>query len=146
MSIIEQLNEVVIPEEKFDGVLDATNAWDIYQQFSDDVIILDIRTNEEKSFVGFIPDSIHIAWANGTAFTKNPRFIREVEQKVDKKQFLFLICRSGNRSSLAASALKTAGFEHVYNIKHGFEGELNNVQQRNQINGWKFAKLPWIQN
>lgn len=43
-----------------------------------------------------------------------------------------MLCRSGNRSAQAAEAAFNAGFEHIYNVLEGFEGDLNEQQQRNQ--------------
>jgi rhodanese-related sulfurtransferase len=56
-----------------------------------------------------------------------------------------LICRSGNRSQEAGEELKRAGFTRVYNVKHGFEGELNDQHRRNSLAGWRFEGLPWEQ-
>ena len=56
-----------------------------------------------------------------------------------------LICRSGNRSEEAAKTLEAAGFSRVYNIRHGFEGELDDSHHRNSINGWRHEGLPWEQ-
>ena len=33
-----------------------------------------------------MPGSVHVAWATGTALTRNPRFARELEAKVGKHQ------------------------------------------------------------
>jgi rhodanese-related sulfurtransferase len=138
-------------EDSFDGSLNPVQAWNMISQYNGEngakeVFLVDVRTNEERVFTGYVPDSVHVAWATGTAFTRNPRFVREVEAKTGKDNILILVCRSGNRSRLAATALKTAGFEHVYQVSEGFEGDLNEAQQRNSTGGWKYHRLPWIQN
>jgi rhodanese-related sulfurtransferase len=56
-----------------------------------------------------------------------------------------LICRSGNRSVDAGHALEGAGFTQVYNVLHGFEGELDDNHHRGAMNGWRFEGLPWEQ-
>jgi rhodanese-related sulfurtransferase len=56
-----------------------------------------------------------------------------------------LICRSGNRSVDAGNALEAAGFTSVFNVLHGFEGELDDVHHRGSMNGWRFEGLPWEQ-
>jgi rhodanese-related sulfurtransferase len=56
-----------------------------------------------------------------------------------------LICRSGNRSQEAGEALEHAGFTQVYNVAHGFEGELDDAHRRNSLNGWRHDGLPWEQ-
>jgi rhodanese-related sulfurtransferase len=56
-----------------------------------------------------------------------------------------LICRSGNRSQEAGEELERAGFSRVYNVQHGFEGELDERHHRNARAGWRFDGLPWEQ-
>jgi rhodanese-related sulfurtransferase len=58
---------------------------------------------------------------------------------------IVLICRSGNRSMDAGAALEEAGFTKVYNVLHGFEGDLDENHHRNSSNGWRFDELPWEQ-
>ncbi|AOA58377.1 rhodanese-like domain-containing protein [Acinetobacter larvae] len=127
----------------FSGSLSPIDAWALVQR--GDAVLIDVRTNEERKFVGYIEESIHVAWATGTAFNRNPRFLKELEHKVSKQQVVLLLCRSGKRSALAAEAAFKAGFEQVYNVLEGFEGELDAKQQRNQYNGWKARHLPWQQ-
>lgn len=131
-------------ELEFTGSLTPQDAWQLFQ--SGLAVIVDVRTNEERKFVGYIPETTHIAWATGTSFNRNPRFLKELENKVGKDQTILLLCRSGNRSAQAASAAYQAGFEQVYNILEGFEGDLNQQQQRNQSNGWRIRQLPWQQD
>jgi rhodanese-related sulfurtransferase len=59
---------------------------------------------------------------------------------------VLLLCRSGNRSALAAEAAAKAGFTQVFNVLEGFEGELDAAQRRGASNGWRFHGLPWIQD
>lgn len=128
----------------FTGSLSPKQAWKLVE--SADVVLVDVRTNEERKFVGYISESVHIAWATGTAFNRNPRFLKELENKVGKDKTILLLCRSGKRSALAAEAAFNAGFQNIYNILEGFEGDLNKNNQRNQINGWKTHQLPWVQD
>lgn len=128
----------------YSGDLDSKTAWQLVQdQYA---LLVDVRSNEERKFVGYIEHSFHVPWAQGTSLTRNPRFIKDLEKVADKEQILIFICRSGQRSALAASAAIDAGFKQVYNIIDGFEGRLNTVSQRNQVNGWKYLNLPWIQD
>lgn len=109
--------------------------------------LVDVRSGEELKFVGQVPGSVHVAWATGTSLTRNPRFVRELEAKVGgKEQPLLLLCRSGKRSALAAEAAAKAGFAEVYNVLGGFEGDLDEHQQRGHFNGWRFHALPWSQD
>jgi rhodanese-related sulfurtransferase len=76
-------------------------AWELVQ--AEQALLIDVRTNEERKFVGYMPDSLHFAWMTGTSLNRNPRFVREVEAKVrDKNAVLLLLCRSGKRSAAAS--------------------------------------------
>jgi rhodanese-related sulfurtransferase len=145
--IIQKVTQHAQAETGFDGVITPEVANTIIEQYQDsaEVFLVDVRTNEERVFTGYVPHSVHVAWATGTSFTRNPRFVRELESKTGKDKIVLLLCRSGNRSRQAAVAAKAAGFNHVFNIAEGFEGDLAENGQRNTTNGWKYHKLPWIQ-
>lgn len=126
------------------GVPPAT-AWELFS--ARDVLLVDVRTGEERKFVGHVPDSLHVPWATGTALTRNPRFVRELESKIGGKDTpVLLLCRSGKRSALAAEAAAKAGLGNVFNVLEGFEGELDERQQRGKADGWRFHGLPWVQD
>ena len=38
-----------------------------------------------------------------------------------------------------------SGFNFIYNIDEGFEGDLNEKHQRSTKGGWRFYGLPWEQ-
>lgn len=126
------------------GSVTPQQAWALHQ--SGAAVIVDVRTAEERRFVGHVPDTLHVAWATGTSFTRNPRFVRELEAKTGKDAVLVLLCRSGNRSAQAAEAAAKAGFTHVFNVSEGFEGDRNEAGQRGTQNGWRFHGLPWVQD
>lgn len=109
-------------------------------------VLVDVRTAEERKFVGHVPGSQHVAWASGTSMTRNPRFVRELETKVGKDATVLLLCRSGKRSVLAAEAAAKAGFTNVFNILEGFEGEIDDQKHRGGSDGWRLQGLPWIQD
>ncbi len=109
-------------------------------------VLVDVRTAEERKFVGHVPGSQHVAWASGTSMTRNPRFVRELETKVGKDATVLLLCRSGKRSVLAAEAAAKAGFTNVFNILEGFEGEIDDQKHRGSSDGWRLQGLPWIQD
>lgn len=108
--------------------------------------LIDVRSAEERKFVGHVPGSTHVAWATGTSLTRNPRFVRELEAKLKKDEVGLLLCRSGKRSALAAEAAAKAGFAQVFNVLEGFEGELDAQQHRGRADGWRFHGLPWVQD
>jgi len=74
-------------------------------------------------------------------------FVGEVQRLAghSKQRAVVLICRSGNRSLDAGQALESAGFTVVYNVLHGFEGELDEKHHRSASNGWRHDELPWQQ-
>ena len=119
-------------------------AWALLE--AGEAVLVDVRTSEERKFVGHIPGSLHVAWASGTAMTRNPRFVRELEAKTGKDATILLLCRSGKRSDLAADAAAKAGFTQVFNVLEGFEGEISEQKQRGGDGGWRSHRLPWIQD
>lgn len=123
-------------------------AWELVQ--SGAAVLVDVRSGEERKFVGHVPQSVHVAWATGTALTRNPRFVRELEARLakdgGKEAVALLLCRSGKRSALAAEAAAKAGFTHVFNVLEGFEGEIDERQHRGGCDGWRFHGLPWVQD
>jgi len=126
------------------GGVTPPQAWALLQQGQ--AVLVDVRSAEERKFVGQVPGSVHVAWATGTALTRNPRFTRELEAKVGKTEVVLLLCRSGKRSALAGEAAAKAGFTSVFNVLEGFEGELDARQQRGHADGWRFHALPWTQD
>ncbi len=126
------------------GSVPPADAWALLQAGA--VVLVDVRSAEERKFVGLVPGSLHVAWATGTALTRNPRFTRELEAKVGKHTPVLLLCRSGKRSALAAEAAAKAGFTQVFNVAEGFEGELDAGQHRGTQDGWRFRGLPWTQD
>lgn len=126
------------------GGVTPPQAWQLFSR--GEALLIDVRSNEERKFVGHVPDSLHVAWATGTSLTRNPRFAREIETRFKKDQVLLLLCRSGKRSAEAARALAKVGFTSVFNVLEGFEGDLDDEQQRGRANGWRFHRLPWVQD
>ncbi len=119
-------------------------AWELFS--SGQAQLVDVRSGEERKFVGHVPGSVHVAWATGTSLTRNPRFVRELEAKFAKDAVLLLLCRSGKRSELAAEAATKAGFKHAFNVLEGFEGDRDADQRRGTVDGWRFHGLPWLQD
>jgi rhodanese-related sulfurtransferase len=128
----------------YPGNLTPQEAWELLSAHS--AVLIDVRTAEERQFVGRIPDSIHVPWLVGTSLQRNPRFVREVEAKVRREDVVLLLCRSGSRSAAAAAALTEARFRNAFNILEGFEGNLDAAQQRGSHDGWRYHRLPWVQD
>ena len=126
------------------GGVPAKLAWALVS--AGQAVLVDVRTTEERKFVGHVPGSLHVSWASGTAMTRNPRFVRELEAKTGKQATVLLLCRSGKRSDLAADAAARAGFSRVVNVLEGFEGEIDEHRHRGGLGGWRSHGLPWVQD
>jgi rhodanese-related sulfurtransferase len=96
-------------------------------------------------FVGHPKGSILIPWVDGLEWDINPHFISRVRKAASANRPVVLICRSGHRSVDAGIALEKAGIPEVYNVLHGFEGDLDDSHHRNSCSGWRFDGLPWAQ-
>ncbi len=83
--------------------------------------IIDVRTPYEFK-QGYIKGALNI-----NLFDRN--FIKKFEN-YDKKEPIFLYCRSGNRTSPAAKKLLNAGFLQVYDLDRGI---LNWERNKNPI-------------
>ena len=126
--------------------LNPRQAWDLLQQ-NTDAVLVDVRTKIEHAFVGHPVGAIHVAWKEAPDWQLNSAFVAEVEKRVpNKKAPVLLLCRSGQRSLEAATALEQAGFERLINIVDGFEGPLDQQQHRGQLGGWRYEGLPWAQS
>lgn len=113
-----------------------------------DALFVDCRSEMEYLFVGHPVGALHVAWNDGLDWDINPHFVGQVKKLAGTNHNtrpILLICRSGNRSQEAGAALERAGFTQVYNVLHGFEGELDDRHQRGTVTGWRRDGLPWEQ-
>ena len=120
------------------GDLSPRDAWHLIEQ--GEALLIDVRTIEERESVGYVPGSIHVAWAIGNPMVSNPRFVRELDSKAGKLDVVLFLCRSGKRSVAAAETVSRLGFKNVFNITEGFEGDVN------LKNGWVNSNLPWVKD
>ena len=128
----------------FAGEVTPQAAWSLQQ--SKAALIVDVRSAEERLFVGHVPDTLHIVWASGTSLNRNPRFLRELEAKIGKDTAILFLCRSAKRSALAAEVAANAGYRYAFNVLEGFEGEIDEHKHRGVNDGWRFRGLPWVQD
>ena len=147
--VLERAREQALEQGlSYAGGVPPDEAWALVQ--AGQAVLVDVRSGEELKFVGQVPGSVHVPWATGTALTRNPRFVRELEARLakqgGKEAVALLLCRSGKRSVLAAEAAAAAGFMHMFNVLEGFEGELDARQQRGKQDGWRLRGLPWTQD
>ncbi len=123
---------------QYAGDVTPEEAWYLFAH--GDALLVDVRTADELQTVGYVPDSIHIAWATGNPLERNPNFMRQLESRVNRQDVILFLCRSGRRSVAAAEAASRLGFRNVYNVTEGFEG----VQGHG--NGWRAYDLPWAKD
>jgi rhodanese-related sulfurtransferase/TusA-related sulfurtransferase len=77
-------------------------------EHNEKILILDVREEAEYAF-GHIPGAMNIP-------------LGELEQRIDelnKDEEIYVICRTGNRSDLAAQQLTAKGFSKVFNVIPG---------------------------
>ncbi len=85
-----------------------------------DVLLVDIRDVRERSRLGTIPGSTHVArgllefWADPDTEYYHDFF--------DPERRTILYCAGGGRSALAADVLQRMGYESVGHLESGFSG------------------------
>lgn len=124
------------------GAVTPAEAWQLAGQPG--VHFIDVRSPEEHRYVGHVPGSRLIVW-RGTADDQVAQFMAEMRAQVPPQETVLLLCRSSVRSVRAATAAAREGYARMYNILEGFEGKLDEQQQRGKIDGWRKAGLPWKQ-
>ncbi|MEY4363294.1 MAG: hypothetical protein RLZZ24_646 [Pseudomonadota bacterium] len=107
-------------------------------------VLVDVRTDAEREWVGFVPDALPVAWKQWPGMQMNPDFDASIAAAAPGKKLLML-CRSGVRSIAAAKRATELGRE-AYNVLEGFEGDANAKGHRGQLGGWRMRGLPWQQN
>jgi len=130
------------PVAGYAGDVSPQLAWEWVQ--SGEAVMVDVRTDAEREWVGFVPGAVGIAWKQWPGMAMNAQFDEAVKQAVGDKKVV-LLCRSGVRSVAAAKRATELGLE-AYNILEGFEGDPDTQAQRGHKGGWRFRGLPWRQN
>lgn len=131
---------------------------------SEKVFFVDVRTRAEVNFLGMatvadanIPymelDQFY-AWDESKDTYKldvNSAFLTEINKRLQEKGMskndkIVLMCRSGDRSAAATNFLAKAGFDNVYSVVDGYEGDVaKDGPHKGQrvVNGWRNNNLPW---
>ncbi len=118
-------------------------AWQWVQ--SGEALLVDVRSDAERAWVGFVPEAKALAWKQWPAIDVNPEFEAGLKALAEQHLKLVLLCRSGVRSVAAAQRAAQLGIE-AYNILEGFEGDPDANAHRGQVGGWRKRGLPWRQN
>jgi rhodanese-related sulfurtransferase len=82
---------------------------------STDAVIVDVRNPDEWTTTG-IPA--------GAALIPLPQFEQRAPQELPKDKPIYVICNSGNRSTVASAILIKDGYKKVYNIDGGIQAWL----------------------
>lgn len=108
-------------------------------------VVVDVRTDAEREWVGFIPGAVALAWKQWPAMTVDAAdFGARLAAAVPPGKKLLMLCRSGVRSIAAAQRACELGYA-AYNILDGFEGEPDAEAHRGNRGGWRHLGLPWRQ-
>ncbi|MBN1227612.1 MAG: rhodanese-like domain-containing protein [Deltaproteobacteria bacterium] len=147
-------------ESKFAENISVARARDLLnnpENEEEKIIVIDIRTQGEFQFQGFIPRAYNIpycflgekfvlvdqlyeyapgemrkAYVNAYPLVKNPDFIKCVRQVVKPNDKIIVYGRDSKLSSLAADEMVKAGYKKVMNMLGGLESKEN---------GWKDAQF-----
>jgi sulfur dioxygenase len=129
------------PAEGYAGDVSPQLAWQWVE--SGQAVLVDVRTDAEREWVGFVPGAVALAWKQWPGMALNPQFEAQIPTLCDKP--LLMLCRSGVRSIAAAKRATELGAT-AYNILEGFEGDPDEAAHRAMRGGWKMRGLPWRQN
>jgi rhodanese-related sulfurtransferase len=158
---VNAMADTTVPAKKQTSLklyITAQEAYDAWQKNPEEVKILDVRTVGEYVFVGHAPMAVNIPllllkpekeyFAKKPQFPVNANFVAEVSKRYKKTDTLMVICRSGGRSAVAVNFLAKAGYNKVYTIVDGFEGDKLKIEGsynngKRLVNGWKNSGAPW---
>nr|WP_245598099.1 rhodanese-like domain-containing protein [Ottowia thiooxydans] len=110
-----------------------------------EAVLVDVRTDAEREWVGFVPGAVAVAWKQWPGMALNPDFDQAIQAAAAGGKKLALLCRSGVRSVAAAKRASALGLT-AFNILGGFEGDPDDQAHRGHKSGWRHAGLPWKQN
>ena len=130
------------PADGYAGDIAAPLAWQWVQ--SDQAVLVDVRSDAEREWVGRVPGAVALAWRQWPGMAMNPDFDAGLKAAAAPGQKVVLLCRSGVRSVAAARRATELGLE-AYNILEGFEGDADAQGQRGHLGGWRLQGLPWQQ-
>jgi rhodanese-related sulfurtransferase len=133
----------VTPAQGYAGDITPQLAYQWWQ--SGEAVLVDVRSDAEREWVGFVPGALAIAWKQWPGMALNPEFDARIQTASPDSKKILLLCRSGVRSIAAAQRATALGLE-AYNILEGFEGNPDAHGHRGIVGGWRFHGLPWKQN
>ncbi len=120
-------------------------------QENPEALLVDVRTEAENKFVGRPLECIFVPWVDEPDWEPHEQiFVDAIKRFIGEREDILgteiiLICRSGYRSDDAGRCLIKNGFTNVAHVISGFEGDLDENDQRGNINGWRHDGMPWNQ-
>lgn len=133
----------VHPTAGYAGDISPPLAFDWWQ--AGEAILVDVRSDAERAWVGFVPGSVALVWKQWPAMDMNPDFDDDLLKLAPTGKKVLFLCRSGVRSIAAAQRATQLGLT-AYNILEGFEGDPDEQRQRGHKGGWRWHGLPWQQS
>ena len=130
------------PEADYAGDVSPQLAFQWWQ--AGDAVLVDVRTDAEREWVGFVPGALALPWKLWPGMALNPDFDKGITAAVPAGQKVVFLCRSGVRSVAAAQRATELGIA-AYNILEGFEGDADQDAHRGGQGGWRYRGLPWRQ-
>ena len=107
----------VHPASGYAGDVSPALAWAWVQ--AGEAVLVDVRSDAERAWVGFVPGAHALAWKQWPGMAMNPDFDAGIQTAGASGKKLVLLCRSGVRSIAAAKRASELGLT-AYNILEGF--------------------------
>ena len=122
------------------------------------LLLIDVRTPQEVRVTGVADVTDHVvpvrsarpgtapdALPPSSAMVDDPAFVENLRSALllagaEPSTPVAVICRTGNRSGIAAQRLRAAGWVNVSNVIGGLDGKTNAFDDDEM--GWRAAKLP----
>jgi sulfur dioxygenase len=131
------------PGRRLRGRPDAADRHDWLQ--AGRAVLVDVRTDAEREWVGFVPGAVAVAWKQWPGMALNPEFDAQIAPAARGRPAADAAVpqrRALDRRRQRATELGLT----AYNVLGGFEGDPDEHAQRGHQNGWRHAGLPWRQN
>jgi sulfur dioxygenase len=109
-----------------------------------EAVLVDIRTDAERDWVGFIPGAVNIEWKHWPGMQVRADFDQQMQAQIPAGSKVVMLCRSGIRSVASSRRAAELGYQ-AYNILEGFQGDPDEQGHRDTRGGWRMRGLPWRQ-
>ncbi len=160
LSLMASHKGVYPVKRQHDGInIKPKEAYNIISKSPDSSFIVDVRSRYEYQDIGHPVAAYNIpvffyateTGHKGYKMIPNDNFCSDLKARFrPEKDSLFMICRSGERSTTAAAEAMKCGFskDRVYSILGGFEGDKIHEEDspfsgKRMVGGWSLEGLPW---